>query len=266
MNKSSGSYKHQDETLEWQRLIQQFRDEWGWEKRVLAELGINPKNPNCMRALSYGCGIGIDALTLREESYAPYVEGWDINAASVQEANNRYGSDTLVFRKVDLSNEPAPGVGQFDLIYLRLVLLHIKVKDVPKLLEQCRNLLNGSGCLVIDDVDKEKGIVVPTDHEFGLISQEVQKYLIRCGNSPKIGSLVPDILAELGLRNIESRIVENQLNFEETQEDLSYSKNIADESKPDQRLIPMSLWENACKNDVQGFKRTTVRVITKGQK
>lgn len=261
------SYKHQDQVTEQDRLVQQFQREWPWEKETLRRLGIIPTLSPVLNALSYGCGVGIDAATLSKEGYATYVEGWDTSEKMVERAKRQYGHPNLVFRHLNLAGlHFIPIDRKFDLVYCRLVLLHNKIGIVPQILKQCTDMMNDGGLLVVHDVDKSRDSIIPGDHEFNLITREIHNYLVRCGNSPKVGALVPQLFAEIGLRNIQSEVVEQVRNFEETKTDLAYCLNVQDDAKVDGRLISKEMWKKACKNKVPSFERKTFRVISVGQK
>lgn len=261
------SYKHQDEALEQERLIEQFQRDWPWEKAALARLGVVPNQSRSLRALSYGCGVGIDAATFLCEGYAESVEGWDCSGDVIRAASLRFGQKGLRFRHLDLLNSPPPpDAPRFDFILFRLVLLHIRWDVVPRILRQSVNLLREGGLLVVHDVDKARETVIPEGHEFDTIRKRILAYLIRCGNNPSVGTLMPQLFDNSGLKNIRFESCSLTRDHEGTRSSLVFSLNVRDDTTENGMLVSPDLWERASKNKVDGFQWTSYRVITVGEK
>ncbi len=264
---SNNSYKHQNIESEQQRLVLQFQREWPWEKEVLKKLGVVSDMPLNKNALSYGCGVGIDAATLFEEGYAEVVEGWDTSEAMINFAMDHFTNKKVIYKHCDLLDIELNSVKtKFDLIYCRLVLFHNKLSSLTEILKRCSDMLNNNGLLVVHDVNKTKDSISPANHEFNIIQQKINDYLLRCGNSPMTGCFVPEIFNQIGLHNVRSEEVEIIRTFDETKLDLDFSVNIKDESKKNGKLISKELWDIASNKKIDHFMRKTYRIFSVGQK
>lgn len=109
-----------------------------------------------------GCGENIEKLI-----------GLEIDAQSVQVANERFGKDNkIVFYQMDLESEDfaseledivtEQGVDKFNVINISMVLLHLR--SPYKLLKSLRKFLSDDGVLVIKDIDDGLNLAYPDEH------------------------------------------------------------------------------------------------------
>lgn len=99
--------------------------------------------------------------------------GIEYDAAAVQEANKRYGSDKFVFFQADVEAEDfaeklddilnEQGIQAFDIINISMLLLHIK--KPYNLLKTARKLLKRGGYLIIRDIDDGYNVAYPDNEK-----------------------------------------------------------------------------------------------------
>jgi ubiquinone/menaquinone biosynthesis C-methylase UbiE len=144
---------------EYERLRRQARM---WEpetERLLKRVGLGPGD----RCLDAGCGPGETMRLMAERAGAAgQVTGIDVDAALGARALKMLrdaGHDNCRFAVVDIeASADVPG-GPFDLVYARLLLLH--VDDPEAVLGRLWSLVSPGGHLVVQDYDVLSGTVFP---------------------------------------------------------------------------------------------------------
>ena len=104
--------------------------------------------------LELGCGPGTWIDTLSDcGSYL----GLDWNLDHINEANQKYGSEKIVFKVGNVASEIDTNQRQFDYIFGFGILHHLNDVQTSKMLETCVPLLSSEGMLItIDPVYHEK--------------------------------------------------------------------------------------------------------------
>ncbi len=144
---------------EYDRLRDQARM---WEPetaRLLDRAGIGP-GASC---LDVGCGPG-EVMRLMAERVGPsgQVTGIDVDAplgGQAIEALRLAGHRQCRFEAIDIEHDAWLPSAPFDLVYARLVLLH--VENPVAVLKRLWDLVVPGGCLVVQDYDLTSGAVVP---------------------------------------------------------------------------------------------------------
>lgn len=105
-----------------------------------------------MRVLDVGCGTGKTSCLLHElVQPGGTVLGIDCSEERVKFAETKYGREGLQFQIVDITT-PETDLGNFDLVWVRLLLEHYRQESfqIVKTLTSC---LKNGGCLCLMDLD-----------------------------------------------------------------------------------------------------------------
>ena len=260
MNQQNRTYNHEEKEKEWERLTRQFDRDWKWEKPALADLGIIPGSFD--KILVYGCGVGRDAFTFYDEGYGKYVEGWDIDKEAIGEATRRYATDNLVFHHLSQENIDSVKGAKFDVIVLRLVLLHIPTRYIHDVLSTCKEHLVNGGLLVIHDTNKPDYHVFPPDHPFVPLSNTISDYVIANDCSPRMGIEAEQYLNNVGLNVIGSKTIHYTMNHTEACDEMLFVTHLNNSVHKELIFLMKQLYDEARKAGRQDFAYTSTRIIT----
>ena len=116
-------------------------------ERILQKITSLQINIQWKRALDFGCGVG--RLTQALSPHFERVDGVDISQVMIDKANifNRF-DDKCVYHLIDSDNLAIFPESSFDLIYSRLVLMHIPPKMIRNYLKEFVRILRPGGVLV----------------------------------------------------------------------------------------------------------------------
>ncbi|HVT67514.1 MAG TPA: methyltransferase domain-containing protein [Trebonia sp.] len=184
-------------TLEWERLRAQARD---WETatvRILGQLTL-PEDASCLDA---GCGPG-ETTRLLAQRVGPggRVLGIDVDAdigAVALEMLHGGGYRRCAFRAHDLAaDEPVPG-GPFDLVYARLLLIHLP--DRAAALARLWDAVAPGGYLVVQDYDASAFGVVADLPSFAELTRVILDTFRATGADVRTGALLPQLFVQAGV-------------------------------------------------------------------
>jgi ubiquinone/menaquinone biosynthesis C-methylase UbiE len=182
---------------EYERLIGQAR--W-WEPetaRVLDRVGVRPG----ARCLDAGCGPG-EAMRLLAERAGPdsYVLGIDVDAELGRRSLTRLhagGYDQCAFACVDVqADDPVPGA-PFDIVYARLLLLH--VDDTVAVLQRLWDCVAAGGQLIVHDHDLLTAEAVPPLDTVDEFLRIVRGTFHRAGRDLRLGLRLAKLFAAAGI-------------------------------------------------------------------
>jgi ubiquinone/menaquinone biosynthesis C-methylase UbiE len=153
------------------------------------------------RCLDAGCGPG-ETMRLMAQRVGPagHVLGVDVDAALGHHALDMLhgaGHPQCAFAAVDLeAGEPIPGA-PFDLVYARLLLLH--VADPVAVLRRLWDAVASGGVLAVHDYDLRTTDVVPELEELQEFRRVVFGAFTGAGRDIAIGHRLPLLFAQAGL-------------------------------------------------------------------
>ena len=182
---------------EYERLRRQARM---WEPetdRLFDRVGLGP-GASCLDA---GCGPG-ETMRLMAERAGPAgrVTGIDVDAplgAQAVEMLRAAGHRNCSFEAVDVeSSADVPGA-PFDLVYARLLLLH--VGDPVAVLRRLWSLVRPGGHLVVQDYHVLSGAVVPGHDAANEFMRVARETLSLGGCDLEIGLRLPDLCLRAGV-------------------------------------------------------------------
>ena len=111
-----------------------------WLSTCLSKLNVKVE-----RVLDFGCGIGSNSPILSSALHPKSVLGVDLSRESIEQAEAKYGSETLRFTRL---NEFRPD-GSYDLAFVNGVFHHIAPKERPAALETIRAALKPQGLFAL---------------------------------------------------------------------------------------------------------------------
>lgn len=155
--------------------------------------------------LDVGCNEGDKTVSLFSSDSVKKVIGLEYNKDLAEKAQKKFGDDRFSFYSLDVESSDflsrlgdimkREGVEAFDIIYLSVVLLHLK--DPDSLLLKLKPLLKDDGTLVIVEGDDSSSFLVPD--EDGLL-KDFMKILNKdkySGNR-KLGASIEKMLVKCG--------------------------------------------------------------------
>jgi SAM-dependent methyltransferase len=165
--------------------------------RHLAQLGVGPG----WRCLEIGGGGGSIAAWLSDRvGSAGHVLATDVNTKFLE----RLRRPNLEVRRHDIVSDPLPD-GAFDLVHLRLVLMHIPQRD--NVLERLAGALRPGGWLLAEEFDS---LSMPPDPSVSpgetLLKSDVamREVMAAAGVDFRYGRLLPARLRALGLLDVDA--------------------------------------------------------------
>jgi protein-L-isoaspartate O-methyltransferase len=197
MTRPKDSYALGHTPQEYERLRAQARD---WEAatgRILDQISL-PAGASC---LDVGCGPGETTRLLAERvGPAGRVLGIDVDAAvgnlAVQMLHGG-GYRQCEFRACDLTaGGPVPG-GPFDLVYARLVLIHLP--DQAAALARLWDAVAPGGYLVVQDYDAAAFGVLPEPPSAAELTRVILGTFHATGLDERTGALLPQLFVRAGI-------------------------------------------------------------------
>jgi SAM-dependent methyltransferase len=184
-------------TQEYERLRAQARDWEAATARILDQIGL-PAGASCLDA---GCGPG-ETTRLLAQRVGPggRVLGIDLDASIgtlAVEMLHGSGYRHCAFRPHDLTaDEPVPG-GPFDLVYARLLLIHLP--DRAAVLARLWDAVAPGGYLVVQDYDAAAFGVVPELPSFAEMTRVIMGTFQALGADVRTGAMLPQLFVQAGV-------------------------------------------------------------------
>jgi SAM-dependent methyltransferase len=181
---------------EYERLRAQARDWEAATARILDQISL-PAGASCLDA---GCGPG-ETTRLLAQRAGPggRVLGIDVDASIgtlAMEMLQRGGYRHCAFRAHDLAaDEPVPG-GPFDLVYARLLLVHLP--DRAAALARLWEAVAPGGYLVVQDYDAGAFGVLPELPSFAEMTRVIIGTFQAVGADVRTGALLPRLFVQAG--------------------------------------------------------------------
>jgi SAM-dependent methyltransferase len=191
-----GTYALGHTTQEYERLRAQARDWEAATARVLDQISL-PAGASCLDA---GCGPG-ETTRLLAQRVGPggRVLGIDADAsvgALALQMLHGSGYRDCAFHAQDLStDEPIPG-GPFDLVYARLLLIHLP--DRVGALARLWHAVAPGGYLVVQDYDAGSFGPLPELPSFAEMTRVVMGTFQALGADVRTGALLPRLFVQAG--------------------------------------------------------------------
>jgi SAM-dependent methyltransferase len=171
-----------------------------WEEatgRLLDRVGLAP-GAQCLDA---GCGPGeVMRLLAQRVGPAGQVTGLDVDGAAGSEAVaalHASGHSQCSFVHADLTRDDPFPSGRFDLVYARLLLLHLD--DPVAALRRLWAWTAPGGHLVVQDFDFRSVAVHPPLDVFDEFSRVVHGTFVAAGRNVHLGHCLPAMLEEAGI-------------------------------------------------------------------
>jgi len=182
---------------EYQRLRAQARDWEAATARILLGQVRLPADASCLDA---GCGPGeTTRLLARRVGPGGRVLGIDIDAsigALAVEMLHGSGYRHCAFRAHDVTaDEPVPG-GPFDLVFARLLLVHLP--DRAAVLARLWDAVAPGGYLVVQDYDASAFGVLPDLPSFAELTRVIIGTFHATGADVRTGALLPHLFVQAG--------------------------------------------------------------------
>ncbi|MGH7610356.1 MAG: class I SAM-dependent methyltransferase [Candidatus Dormibacteria bacterium] len=181
---------------EYERLRAQAQDWEAATARILSQISL-PAGASCLDA---GCGPG-ETTRLLAQRAGPggRVLGIDVDASigtlAVQMLHGR-GYRHCAFRAHDLTaDEPVSG-GPFDLVYARLLLIHLPGRAA--VLARLWDAVAPGGYLVVQDYDAAAFGVLPELPSFAELTRVVMTTFHATGADVRTGALLPQLFVQAG--------------------------------------------------------------------
>jgi ubiquinone/menaquinone biosynthesis C-methylase UbiE len=153
------------------------------------------------RCLDVGCGPG-EVMRLMAERVGPRgdVVGIDVDRPLGRQAATMLeweGHSQCRFEPVDVERETTVGGAPFDLVFARLVLIH--VDDPPAVLERLWDWVAPGGCLVVQDYDLLSADVVPEPEVIEDFKRVALGSFRETGRDLRLGLRLPALQVEAGI-------------------------------------------------------------------
>lgn len=161
-----------------------------------------------LNILDIGCNNGSKTVAWFSSDAVSSVIGLEFNAGLAKEAQSRFGSDRFSFYACDVESDhfsadlqklmDRHGVEHFDVIYLSLVLMHLR--NPSALLQQLRSVLKPNGLLIVLE-SNDYASVLPPPH-----TKLLQEFLDMLQRDPfagnrSIGPCLPEMVTACGYTN-----------------------------------------------------------------
>ena len=191
-----GTYALGHTPREYERLRAQARDWEAATTRILDQISL-PADASC---LDVGCGPG-ETTRLLAQRVGPggRVLGIDVDASLgtlAVEMLHGSGYRHCAFRAHDLTaHEPVPG-GPFDLVYARLVLIHLP--DRAAVLARLWDAVAPGGYLVVQDYDAGTFGVLPDLPSFAELTRVIIGTFHAVGADVRTGALLTQLFVQAG--------------------------------------------------------------------
>ncbi|MBX3188541.1 MAG: methyltransferase domain-containing protein [Labilithrix sp.] len=188
--------------IERQRLLGRIMQPFTWA--LFDRVGVNPE----IACLDVGCGIGSVTFELaRRVGPKGRVVGVELDAMKLDVAREQAqatASSCVELRCVDATK--MGGAPEFDLIYVRFVLTHMR--DPLAVLSRLVELLRPGGAIVVEDVDFSGSFCHPASASHRRFVELYTRTVQSRGADPNIGPRLPGLLSRAGLTGIEVNVVQ----------------------------------------------------------
>jgi SAM-dependent methyltransferase len=163
-----------------------------------------------MSCLDVGCAGGDVSFDLaRRVGPGGRVVGLDIDAVKVELAQQEAAAqalDNVEFRVADITDSRAEPDPQFDLVYARFLLTHLR--DPAGAVTRMREFLRPGGVFVVEDIDASGHFCYPESAAHRRYVELYQQSVARRGADPNIGPRLPGLLAAAGIERIGMNVVQ----------------------------------------------------------
>lgn len=177
---------------------------WPFSEDFLQVAGLK----NSLRILEVGCGGG--AITRRLiEKLPPQAQlvciDFDKKAIDIAKSKVSAGPIRVEFHDLDIERSDLTAIGgDFDFIYLRFVLSHLR--NPSQAIEKVRNLLRPKGVLAAEDVDFSGHFSYPRSESFDRYVALYTQVARAKGANADLGPQLPELFGQHGLRQVKFRV------------------------------------------------------------
>jgi ubiquinone/menaquinone biosynthesis C-methylase UbiE len=170
------------------------------------------------RVLDLACGPGGWALDFARTYPQAQVIGVDASEIPLGEARRLAIRDHLsnaLFREMDLTNPaglPFPDAS-FDLVWARVVFMHLPVASWEPLLREIYRVLRPDGAFVALDTDATSGS--HSSPKVRQLTELLTTLLLKAGRMPRFGALGPGLLRRAGFERLYTHPLIHSLTFQQ---------------------------------------------------
>jgi ubiquinone/menaquinone biosynthesis C-methylase UbiE len=181
-------------------------------ENFLNGIGIKP----AMKILIVGCGAGDETVLIANKvGTSGHVTAVDSSPEQIEVAKERMATEKLtnitltVLNAEDLDSIPE----QFDIVYCRMVLVH--VVDPKKVLEKMLARVKVNGKLACEEPDISTCFTIPNSKAFDKHINLLSKFLRKKGCDPDLGTKTYGIFKEIGCSNVKITLSQPAVTDEE---------------------------------------------------
>ena len=164
-------------------------------REALIKAGLKPG----MRCIDIGCGIGNVSKLMKEMvGKSGSVIGTDIEKKYVDYCNNNWKSLNISFSQDDILNSNISG--KFDIVYSRLMFVHLKNK--LKAIKLMKEIVKKNGMIIIQELDHAPGswLSHPDKPSVEVLRKIYVKLIKKTGGDPFSGRKIYDLFLDEGLQ------------------------------------------------------------------
>lgn len=181
------------------RLIKQKNALWNIEKKILGSYLSKYKQPVIW---DIGSGLGLYSMFFDEVYGKNYVYyGIDKNKDFLKFANKKFSKSNHFFFQGDILRDPL-NLPKPDIIFLRLILMHLTPKDILALLKKCKKYLNRNGQIIIFDTDDSYFQLYPEPEFFDCLKYVKARSQKSLGGDRFVGRKIYSYLKKSEYKNI----------------------------------------------------------------
>lgn len=180
------------------RLGKQKNALWNIEKRYLMPYFAEHDRPVIW---DIGCGPGHYCELFREAFGQGHAyHGIDKNIDFLALARNNYAANNRSFHNIDILKDKI-GLPKPDIIFLRLILMHLTPADTHSLLAKCKKHLKKNGRIIVLDTDDGYFCLYPEPHLFDSLKSVKLLSQQRLGGDRLVGRKIYRLLRCTGFRD-----------------------------------------------------------------
>jgi len=160
------------------------------------------------RCLDVGCGGGDVTVELARLACDGFAVGVDIDDTKLALARGdalQSGIRNIEFRSANVL-EPFRDEERFDVVYARFILSHLP--DPAAVVANLRALLAPGGVMILEDVDSAAMFCHPPCDAYRRFVELYIAVVRQRGADPNIGPRLPGLLCDVGLPDVELRVVQ----------------------------------------------------------